>query len=91
VTDQELPEVPLDRVPEDPVEWVTTTGPIAWKKFRGRAKCEDCLQLILDHINGRTLTRAPGLARDATWRRVQQGNETFHCTHHHDSRIKRGA
>jgi hypothetical protein len=92
VTDQELPEVPLDRVPEDPVEWIRTTGKITWRKVGGRHKCDDCLWLIIDHVRGRpNVTRPPGLARLAEWRRTQEGTETFHCTAHHDSRTKRGA
>lgn len=84
---------PIPNEPDDPIEWIHTTGKIQWRPLpiaAGKQPCEDCLQLILDQINGREFTRAPGLARDANWIRKQDGQQHLMCNVHAGRRIERG-
>jgi len=83
-----IPDIgPTEHQPENPIEWISTRGPIRWTKPSKKAKCDDCMHLILDHINGaQDFDRAPGIARQAQWLRTQGSGETYHCFKHHQWR-----
>lgn len=77
----------------DPAEWIEATGAISYvprSRNRTKTQCEDCLQLILDHINGRVLTRAPGLAHDGRIERRQGKHRAALCEQHASHRQKEG-
>lgn len=84
----EIPGVePTELVPEMPREWIEGTGKVRWtspKEVRTRRlKCEDCLNLIKQWLaEYPEITRSPGLARYARYKRRQGGIVTLHCEHH---------
>lgn len=86
----EIPDIgPTEGQPRNPTQWITTHGPVRWATSSVKTKCEDCLHLILDHLNGKqSFDRAPGLARAATWKRTQGSAETYHCGEHKQWRQK---
>lgn len=89
--DVELPEVPTDKDPEDPLDWIKEVGQVKWVTSSRKTKCDDCLRLIYEQLMGiQRFAKPPGAARWAAWERKQGEGRTFHCSPHRHSRISRG-
>lgn len=90
MADVEIPDVgPTEGNPKNPVEWIGSHGPVRWTTTARKAKCEDCLHLILDQLNGKQrFDRPPGVARFAQWLRTQASTTTYHCYEHKQWRQK---
>lgn len=76
------------RLPRSATKGVTAIKYLAHAGKGRNHRCDDCLELFAEFYAGDRQGKPPPLARNASWKRVQTGQERILCGEHKQLRVE---